>query len=192
MLPDNQLEIPAEVAAACVDDDTFRSIMSAFPTGVTVVTTLDEQDRPCGLTCSAACSVSRTPPLLLVCLHSHSRVLAAIRRRECFGVNFLRDNRAATSALFAARNPDRFGLVAWRPSRLGGLPLLPADTIAYAECRLVGTLAAGDHTALVGAIVDGRAEGDTLGPLMYWRRRYGGWPVDEDELTTALTLATEG
>ncbi|GAA4545563.1 flavin reductase family protein [Amycolatopsis samaneae] len=191
-VPRTHLDIPPGVLGSCIDGDRFRAIMSAFPSGVTVVTTVDEQDRPLGLTCSAACSVSQTPPLLLTCLHSASRVLTAILAGRRLLVNFLRDNREATSTRFATRQEDRFSSVAWRPAPGSGLPWLYRDTIAYADCALVGALDAGDHTVLLGAIVDGQAPEETFGPLMYWRRQYGRWPVGEDAVTAALTMATEG
>jgi flavin reductase (NADH) len=186
------LHIPHDLIAQCVDDATFLSIMGAFPSGVTVVTTLDEDDLPCGLTCSATCSLSKTPPMLLICIHNHSRVLKAILRRQQFAVNFLRDNTESTSSLFASQQDDRFRSVVWQSSRLNGLPWMPLDTIAYAECRMVGAIKAGDHMVVIGAIVDGQALGDTVSPLMYWRRRYGRWPLDEDIVTAGLTVATEG
>jgi flavin reductase (DIM6/NTAB) family NADH-FMN oxidoreductase RutF len=42
--------------------EDFFSIMSAFPTGVAIVTTLDEHGEPKGLTTNAVCSVSAEPP----------------------------------------------------------------------------------------------------------------------------------
>ena len=187
-----RLRLSAEFVADCVDEGTFLSIMSAFPTGVTVVTTLDAQGRPCGLTCSAACSLSKSPPMLLVCIHNASRVLRAILHCDRFIVNFLRDNRESISSLFASQECDRFSSVSWRPSRLGGLPWLLNDTIAYSECRLASAVQAGDHTVLISAILDGQVLGDTVGPLMYWRRSYGRWPTEEDAITMALSLAAEG
>ncbi|RBQ20091.1 flavin reductase [Spongiactinospora rosea] len=182
----------AGVADGCVDDDAFLAIMSAFPSGVTAVSTLDEHDQPVGLTCSAACSVSKSPPLLLVCIHNASRVLRSILDRELFLVNFLRDHREHISSLFASGADDRFTEIVWRPSRGAGLPWMPLDTIAYAECRVVHALRAGDHTIVIGAIVDGGHMGDELGPLMYWRRRYGRWPIEDDPVVAATTLAAEG
>ncbi len=174
-----------------VDPETFRSIMSAFPSGVTVVTTLDSAGAPVGVTCSAACSVSQEPPLLLVCLHRASSVLAALVERGGFVVNFLRDNSAETSALFASRTGDRFASVPWEAQPRSGLPWLPWDTVAHAECQVVRTVEAGDHVVVLGAITQGAAH-EARGPLLYWRRRYGTWPAEEDTMAVALTHATEG
>jgi flavin reductase (DIM6/NTAB) family NADH-FMN oxidoreductase RutF len=183
----DELEVPDRV----VDPETFRSIMSAFPSGVTVVTTVDADNRPVGVTCSATCSVSQDPPLLLVCLHRASSVLTALLERGGFVVNFLRDNRENTSALFASRAGDRFASVPWEASPRSGLPWLPMDTIAHAECRVAHTVEAGDHLVVLGAIVHGAAH-EARAPLMYWRRSYGSWPAEEDTMAVALTHATEG
>ncbi|MFI8931140.1 flavin reductase family protein [Streptomyces sp. NPDC053474] len=173
-----------------VDAEAFRAIMGSLPTGVTVVTTLDSQGDPCGFTCSAACSVSQEPPLLLVCVNSRSRVLREMLGTGAFAVNFLRDNREWLSAHFAARRADRFAAVAWQPTPRHGLPWLPSDTSAYAECVLTSAITAGDHTVVIGTIVDGDVR-QARGPLMYWRREYAGWP-GHDPVGSGLTLATEG
>src|SRR5439155_979792 len=59
----------ANVAHTAVPD-RFRAMMSAFPTGVAVVTTTDADGRPHGMTCSSVCSVTLEPPTLLVCLRA--------------------------------------------------------------------------------------------------------------------------
>ena len=52
----------AEVTAA-----EFRHAMSHFATGVTVVTSVDENGEPVGTTANAVTSLSLDPPLVLVC-----------------------------------------------------------------------------------------------------------------------------
>lgn len=184
------LPTPPSSCAPPVEPETFRAIMGALPTGVTVVTTLDSRREPCGFTCSAACSVSQDPPLLLVCVNSRSRVLREMLGTGAFAVNVLRANREWVSSHFASRAEDRFASVAWEPADALGLPWLPDHTVAYAECRLDSAITAGDHTVVIGTIVGGDAL-QTRGPLMYWRREYAGWP-GHDALGSGLTLATEG
>ncbi|WP_329352348.1 flavin reductase family protein [Streptomyces sp. NBC_01261] len=183
--PTDHRTAPAATARP-VDTETFRAVMGALPTGVTVVTTLDSQGGPCGFTCSAACSVSQEPPLLLVCVNSRSKVLREILGTGALAVNVLRDSREWVSSHFASRAEDRFAEVAWEPTGTLGLPWLADHTVAYAECRLHSAITAGDHTVVIGTIVGGAAR-QSHGPLMYWRREYAGWPTGPD-----LTLATEG
>ena len=108
--------------------------MSAFPTGVAVVTTLDADGEPRGLTTNALCSVSAEPPLLLVCVDKESRTLPALLHSRRFVVNFLAERRDELARLFASKTDDKFGGVAWEPG-LGGMPCLREDSLAYAECE---------------------------------------------------------
>src|SRR5205807_7052384 len=63
-LSEQQLTVPDHANAIDADDGppldraTFFALMSGFPSGVTIVTTLDEHGRPRGLTCTATCSLS--------------------------------------------------------------------------------------------------------------------------------------
>lgn len=180
---------PPVPPARPVDAQQFRAIMGALPTGVTVVTTLGPQGVPCGFTCSASCSVSQDPPLLLVCVNSHSRVLRAMLSTGAFAVNILRDSREWVSAHFASGADDRFSSVAWKATDQLGLPWLPDDTVAYAECQVHSATVAGDHTVVVGSVIGGDAR-QAREPLMYWRREYANWPLGESPY--GITFATEG
>jgi flavin reductase (DIM6/NTAB) family NADH-FMN oxidoreductase RutF len=159
-----------------VDRDTFRAIMSAFPTGVAIVTTRDEHGEPRGLTTNAVCSVSADPPLLLVCVARTSRTLAALRHARRFVVNFMSDGSADLCALFASKADDKFARVRWEPG-LGGVPCLVEDALAYAECRTEQELEAGDHLILTGLIEGGRPPAPDQVPILYFRRAYGSTPT---------------
>jgi flavin reductase (DIM6/NTAB) family NADH-FMN oxidoreductase RutF len=91
-----------------VDKTTFFAIMGAFPTGVTVVTALDEHGEPRGLTSSATCNVSAELPLMLVYVDKRSNTQPALRHGGKFVVNFLNAGRGDLSNLFASKAADRF------------------------------------------------------------------------------------
>jgi flavin reductase (DIM6/NTAB) family NADH-FMN oxidoreductase RutF len=161
----------AEQAGPPLDRATFFGLMSAFPSGVTIVSTIDERGQPRGLTCTATCSLSAQPPLLLVSLDNRSGTLAAIRSSRRFVVNYLLAGRGELSNQFSAASADRWKDVAWRPNRYG-IPVLYADSLAYTECRLVNAIEAGDHTIVVGRVEGGRAPAPGTQPLIYFRRGY--------------------
>jgi flavin reductase (DIM6/NTAB) family NADH-FMN oxidoreductase RutF len=145
--------------------------MGSLVSGVSVVTTFDEGGRPLGFTCSALCSVSISPPLLLSCVNSLSSTMQAIVGQGCFAVNILSVRSQDVSQLFASRGSDgKFDQVAWTPGRATGMPVLQG-TVAHAECELSGTVEAGDHTVLLGRIVEGDAVLERT-PLTYWRGDY--------------------
>src|SRR3977135_4659871 len=89
-----------------MDRATFFAIMGAFPTGVGIVTTLDEHNQPRGLTSNALCSVSADPPLLLVCVDKNSNTLPALRHSQKLVVNYLSAGRGGLGNLLS---PQRAG-----------------------------------------------------------------------------------
>ena len=164
-----------EPARDGLERDVFFAIMRAFPTGVAVVTTLDEEGRPRGLTAQSVASVSAEPPLLLVCIDRASRTLPALRASGRFVVNFLRAERDALCTLFASKAVDKFAGVAWRAGA-SGMPVLYEDSLAHAECVTERELQAGDHVVLIGLAVGGEPASDGDVPLVYYRRSFAPWP----------------
>lgn len=148
----------------------FRGIMGSLASGVSVVTTIDGDSDPRGLTCSALCSVSARPPMLLACVHASSGTLRALLHRGRFAVNLLDAAAHELSALFASQSDAKFDQVDWSPGQVTGMPVLAA-TIAHAECVVERSVHAGDHVIVIGEMVAGEFEpaGSALG---YWRGRY--------------------
>ena len=94
------------------DPRTLRDALGCFATGVTVVTTLDEEGQPIGLTANSFSSVSLDPPLILFCLARSSANVERFRQAAHFAINVLHIGQQPTSGAFA-RPGDRFQDVAW-------------------------------------------------------------------------------
>jgi flavin reductase (DIM6/NTAB) family NADH-FMN oxidoreductase RutF len=157
--------------------------MADFPTGVAVVTTTDLSGRPHGFTCSALCSVTVTPPTLLVCANLHGAFLAALLERGLFAVNLLAESAIPTATRFSAASIERFADLAWLPGPATGMPLLRDDVCGAAECQVGRAIPVGDHMIVLGSVRAVRSHQDE--PLVYGRRRYGRFgppasPVDHD------------
>jgi flavin reductase (DIM6/NTAB) family NADH-FMN oxidoreductase RutF len=163
--------------SACVTPDEFRRLMSAFPTGVAVVTTLAEDGSPRGLTCSALASVSLRPATLLVCFSLRSETLVAVEKHRKFGVNLLHARAQQTARLFSAPLTDRFSRIRWR-SAADGLPWLVEDAFAYAGCAVVERIAAGDHVIILGEVRDIAVSAGM--PLLYGLREFSAWPKERE------------
>jgi flavin reductase (NADH) len=147
--------------------------MSRFPTGVCIVTTLDGDGDPRGLTCSSLSSVTLHPPTLLVCLNLDSRTFGALRERGCFAVNLLHARARRAAEVFCSPYPDRFALVNWRPSGAVGLPWLVDDAFAFADCRVFETRVVGDHAVVFGRVTAIAHHSDV--PLLYGLRQFSSW-----------------
>ena len=151
--------------------DDFRKVLSHFGSGVTVVTTSDNDKRPAGLTCSAFASVSLEPPLILVCVDHKAQSFPALRQHGRFAVNILRADQEALSRRFAtSKILDKFEGVAHRVSDLG-LPLLE-NALAHLECTTVNMHVEGDHTIFIGRVERISTPGGE--PLLYFRGQYRG------------------
>ena len=165
--------------SVAIDRQAFFDVMASFPSGVAIVTTLDADGVPRGLTTTAVCSVSADPPTILVCVDLGSRTLAALRERQGFVVNFVGEGRSELCLLFASKVADKFAHVEWRPTG-EGLPLLHEDVLAWAECVTERDLEIGDHVVLVAEVTDGGVQPALEPPLMYYRRSWGVWTPAHD------------
>ncbi len=146
----------------------FCRTCAKFPTGVTIVTVLDAEGSPHGMTASSFTSVSLDPPLVLVCVDHRASVLAHLRRAQHIGINVLSEDQQPLSEHFARRGHDRFGAVEWYAGH-GGVPLIPG-ALARFECSIHRMIDVGDHTILIAEVLgvehsDGR-------PLVYFGSGY--------------------
>lgn len=166
-------EVPG--ADCRVDGAAFREVMASLPTAVSVVTAMDENGAPRGLTCSAVCSVSADPPQILVCINQRNGSLAAIRHSGAFVVNVLGSAAAQLSDQFASPLAEKFADVSWRPAPSSGLPVLDGSAHAFIDCELTADISSGSHAILVGSVQACGTDFDAMHPLLYWRRSYGTW-----------------
>lgn len=146
----------------------LRDAFGAFMTGVTVVTTADNQGQPVGFTANSFTSVSLEPALLLVSINKHSANLQHFICCTHFAVNILAEQQQTTSNIFASKSADRFAQVAWRSSK-AGVPLIDGCS-AWFECERYQVIDAGDHNLLLGRITDFDSCG--VAGLGYYRGAY--------------------
>lgn len=154
-----------------VDTHQFRSVMSRFATGVTVVTT--RKGTEChGITVNAFASVSLDPPLVLVCIDRSSYLHDILLESGVFAVNLLAEDQRHLSECFAGHSESRFRdfCGATFHTAATGAPVLDG-TLGYVDCRIVGVYPGGDHSIIVGHVETlGIGTGDD--PLLYYRSRY--------------------
>lgn len=152
-----------------VTDADFKTAMASFASGVVVVTTLDAAGTPFGFTATAFCSVSKTPPLCLVCPGHGAEALPALRTVGRFAVSILERSQEYLSTRFATHGIDKFAGVDWKAGKITGVPIL-SGALSTLECEAEMSLVAGDHDIFVGRIVSVQVgAGD---PLVYFRGGY--------------------
>jgi flavin reductase (DIM6/NTAB) family NADH-FMN oxidoreductase RutF/DNA-binding FadR family transcriptional regulator len=158
----------ADLGLPVVDEAAFRNVVGHFASGVTVVTTSDD-DRLYGTTVSAVSSLSSEPPMMLVCLNRSSATHDAVARSGRYAINILSSSQGDLARAFARKGDDKFAGVTHSLSPLG-LPLL-SGTLAALECVVDETATGGTHTIFLGRVVS--AEARTGEPLAYYRGTFG-------------------
>lgn len=146
----------------------FREALGRFATGITVMTTLDAQEGPYGVTATSFASLSLDPPLVQWSLRNAAYSLPIFLRSRRFAVNILAADQEDVSRAFSTAGVDRFTKVATEAG-LGGVPLIEGAA-AWIECDLETTLPGGDHTILIGRVL--RARTFPRPPLLHWRGAY--------------------
>jgi flavin reductase (DIM6/NTAB) family NADH-FMN oxidoreductase RutF len=151
------------------DAAAYRTAISHFATGVTVVTSTAGDGGPSGLTANAVCSLSLEPLLMLVCLENDSRTLAAVRHSRRLAVNILAEEQEHLARVFATKAPERekFDGVGYHEE--DGVPVLDG-VVAWLTGDLHDLLPGGDHQIGVASVTNVHADGGE--PLVYYRSGY--------------------
>lgn len=153
-----------------VDKATFRNGMSRLGAAVSVVTTRSVGKRY-GFTASAVCSVSDTPPTLLVCINRAISCFDTFGNTRHFCVNTLMPGQEDISNHFGGKVPtqDRFSIGEWRDG-LTGVPVLANASVSF-ECEITNAVDEATHRILFGRVIDIR-ENEKQATLLYCMRRY--------------------
>jgi flavin reductase (DIM6/NTAB) family NADH-FMN oxidoreductase RutF len=147
----------------------LRNTLGRFATGVTIVTAIDADGHPVGLTVNSFSAVSLQPPLVLWCLDNGSHNLAAFRQASHHAINVLAAGQIDLSNRFATWPVDRFAGLCWRAGA-GGAPLLEGCCASF-EVANDTCHAGGDHTIFVGRVVN-FGETPELAPLLFHAGQY--------------------
>ena len=151
-----------------LDSTEFRNALGQFATGVTVITSVDKDGLPVGVTASSFNSVSLEPPLVLWSLAKNSGSLPAFQESGYFCVHVLAEHHEAMSQRFASRGEDKFADVEWE-SGLGSVPLLP-EYAAQFQCKTTYQYEGGDHVIFVGEVHEYDTRDEK--PLVFHKGRY--------------------
>lgn len=147
----------------------FRHAAGSWTTGVAVVTTLDGDGRPFGLTMSAVTSLSLRPQQFLICVDRAADSLPALERSGLFCINLLARGQEDVSRRFASKSADKFAGVPHRQLAGSGLPVL-GGVIGFVACRVAAMLPGGDHVIVIGDVLQAEAHGGE--PLVHFRGEY--------------------
>jgi len=100
--------------------------------------------------------------MLVVAVENASKTIGMIRNAHHFAINLLLSSQrdlAGKLGRSAEQAPQKLKGIKTKPAPLSGAPIL-VDALGWVECRVVATLPAGDHTLVLGEIVNAGVEHD--------------------------------
>lgn len=165
-----------------IEATDFRDGMSLLATAVNVVTTKGQSGLH-GFTASAVCSVTDTPPTLLVCMNRTARSHVHFIENKTLSVNVLGTQHEPVSNAFASKmsTEERFKQGSWT-ELVTGSPVLE-DALVSFDCEIEDVQEVGTHSVFmcrVVAIKHGYQDSDqqnnqqsgTAESLIYFNRGY--------------------
>lgn len=149
----------------------FREALSRLGAAVNIVTTDGPAGRH-GLTASAVCSVSDSPPTILVCVNQSAGAHAYLLQNRVLCVNMLAGRHEALSNHFGKRGVDvdqRFSGAQWKPLATGAPALVGA--VASLDCEISDIKNVGTHSVIF-CTVKHIELADEPESLIYFNRNY--------------------
>jgi flavin reductase len=150
----------------------FRDAMSRLGAAVNVITTDGKAGRH-GFTASAVCSVTDTPPTLLVCVNRSATANQLLKDNGVLCVNILACEQGDISNCFASSKKsahERFsGSGNWRVLETGSPVLEQASAVI--DCRISDMKEVGSHTVFFCEALE-IAVGEQAEGLVYFNRAY--------------------
>ena len=138
--------IPLADAGATFDSRTLRNAFGCFPSGVTAICAMIDNE-PVGMAASSFVSVSLDPPLVLVCIQNSSDTWRKLRNAPRIGVSILGEEHDRACSQLAAKSGDRFESLEWLTTD-GGAVWLEGAAVSL-DCSVVEEILAGDHQLVV-------------------------------------------
>lgn len=169
---------PAVTTTSTVPE-LFRAAMSAFPSGVTIMTTVGSDGAPRGFAASSFCSLSLDPALVLVCLAKTAQCHDAFMENDDWAIHIVGDSHRELIGRFSTKGVDKFAGGEFT-SNAQGVPVL-TDASVLLHCTAEARHDGGDHTILIARVNDVALS--AADPLLYFQREFLAIPRPADRRT---------
>tara|TARA_A100000164_G_scaffold373692_1_gene405386 strand:- start:92 stop:598 length:507 start_codon:yes stop_codon:yes gene_type:complete len=133
-----------------VNKNFYRTALSQFATGITIITNLGDDKKFFGMTINSFNSVSLNPPLILWSLGNLSRSLPSFKKNSYYVVNVLSSSQQHIADIFSSNKENQFDGIDFELSETG-LPIILGCS-AWFECHNKSAYPEGDHVIFVGEV----------------------------------------
>ena len=158
----------------------LRKGFASFATGVTVITCVDEDLNPHGITISSFNTVSLEPPLILWSLKKHSRLMPWVEVGKKYLIHVLERTQEDLAMHFATVKINQFERIdhSLSPSGLTEIH----HCVAYYECETISVHVGGDHNIIVAKVISLKNHPEKE-PLIFARSKFVGLDFSEIKST---------
>lgn len=158
-------------AESSISPDTFRQSMRLLAGGVCIAATSLGGAR-LGLTVTAVCSPTVSPPTIIVCINRGAGAHGLMQASKRVSINFLAAHHVGLAERFSSpviRGEDRFEAGQWRSMSSGSLALIGA--LAVLDCVIIEELVVGQHSAFHCEVKSALLHGEEKPPLVHFNER---------------------
>ena len=149
-----------------MNEATTQRVLGHFARGLHALTVKHGGEEH-GVTASWVSQASFHPPMVVVAVENRSKTIGMIRDAHHFALSVLRAGQhdvAEKLGRASAGAPPTLKGIRTKPAPASGVPVL-ADALGWVECRVVATLPSGDHTLVLGEVLEAGVEHDGDQPL---------------------------
>lgn len=149
-----------------MDAAAKQTVLRHFPYGLYVVT-VTAGDEEHGMTANWVTQAAFEPPMIVIAVENTSKTIGMIRDAHYFGVSLLAAGQrdlAGKLGRSSDQAPHKLKGIRTKPAPVSKTPVL-ADALGWVECRAIASLPAGDHTVVLGEVVEAGVENAAAQPL---------------------------
>ena len=149
-----------------MDAAAKQSVLRHFPYGLYVVTVTAGGEEH-GMTANWVTQAAFEPPMIAVAVENTSRTIGMIRDAHYFGISLLAAGQRELAGKLGRSSdqaPSKLKGIRTKPAPVSKTPVL-AEALGWVECRAIASLPAGDHTLVLGEIVEAGVESPDAQPL---------------------------
>ena len=154
-----------------MDETAKKNILRKIPYGLYVIGVKDGADHH-AFTGSWFSQCSMKPPRVMLGVRHGTHSLELLKQGKVFSVNWLaKDDKKVLEQFFkpTPSSGNRFGELSYQLKKTG-TPILD-KALAYLECEVVMVHEAGDHTVVIGEIVNAEERSPDAPLVTAWRAR---------------------
>jgi flavin reductase (DIM6/NTAB) family NADH-FMN oxidoreductase RutF len=142
-----------------MDATAKKTVLRHFPYGLYVVTVASGGEEH-GMTANWITQAAFEPPMIVVAIENTSKTIEMIRDAHYFAVSLLASGQrelAGKLGRSSEQAPQKLKGIKTKPTPVSKTPVL-VEALGWVECRAIASLPAGDHTLVLGEVVEAGVE----------------------------------